>query len=403
MNALWWTRLPTSLLRRLPTLGALLSDGRYLSAWPWIGAAAPVVALLIGAGLGTYVVHPGEEYTRYRFLWGESYTSYRSVMAAMTTLGHLGGALGLWSTIGYSIGNFFFVEHPAGYRLVAGTFDAEVRVRAGLLLSYAHLGALAAFIPTVANTIGGSVMLSRGMPITVRRPLRYAAHIIAAFVLTYAWALSMPMLIRPVYTWRGLPPQVLAIKPLQQWTWILPAVAAAVSAVRLALERASLRPRTVGAGEGIKSPAAASQLKAVIGSRDRRGGLLPLPFAIPLRATLATLLMAGLTTSWNEAAILLSVFVLCNLAPVMASHVESWQKTLAHIPIVARLFIALLASYLAGKLIIRWLWVPGATYLPVIGVMAAGLLITAVLMVPARQTAVDPRMPLAKPKGPISR
>ena len=46
-------------------LVAILSDGRYLAAWPWIAAVGPIAALFVGAVLGAYVVRPGEEFTRY--------------------------------------------------------------------------------------------------------------------------------------------------------------------------------------------------------------------------------------------------------------------------------------------------------------------------------------------------
>ena len=222
-------------------------------------------------------------------------------------------------------------------------------------------------------------------------------HVIAAFALTYAWVLAMPMLIRPVFTWRDLPPQVLAIKPLQEWTWILPVVAAAASLTRFALERASLR-RT---RQDVKAVAPANDVKSSVNAPGARRAVSPSPFGMLIRAVGLTTLMAGLTTSWKEAAILLSVFIVCDVVRVIIAGASSWQRILAHVPLIFRFAAALVASYFVGGAIIRVTLTPGATYLPVIYVMGAGLVITAVLTAPPTQ-AVGPSR-VSPTKDPRSR
>ena len=52
MNHFWWVKVPAGARRIWPVLGPILADGRYLAAWPTLGAWAPVAALGLGAFLG---------------------------------------------------------------------------------------------------------------------------------------------------------------------------------------------------------------------------------------------------------------------------------------------------------------------------------------------------------------
>jgi hypothetical protein len=357
----------------------MLADGRYLMAWPRIGSFAPPAALLVGllVGWSHWLVGPGGGGTPTA---ADTYTGSILAMALFIALGIMSNGLGIWFVIGYAVGDLFFYPHAH----VGGMqFWRLIHVQTPLLISYVWLFAFIAVIPFVAHTLGS-------LPITSRHGRRggsttgTAANVMATVLvqagLVFAWAISMPILIRPVFTWSTPANSAGAVEPLQHYGWVLVIVAAVMAWVRLRIE-----DRAGRATSGQRFTQASARARTF--ARRKPRSELPLSAGVPLRAAGTTLIFGGALTSPLDAVGAATFFLLYYYlrdGPLARS--TSWTRALTHVPYMLRFLAAIGIGFGIGLLIMRAVYLTPAvlgSFRPILYASAITLLLTLVLSPPA--------------------
>lgn len=344
---LWWRHIPIGTRRVSRTLSITLADGLYLSAWPKIAAFAPPLTLLTGFFLGWSHFAPGNMLPS-PFLRVETFTYSLIIMALMLIIGTLSSGLGAWLVLGYAIGDFFLFNHFEYYR---DTFHNVIfRVGVPLLLSYILLATLLICIPLISKRVSQATLLRRKAPHATRILAVAGLHAGIQAALVFAWTQTVPILIRPVYTWHRENPADAAIQPLQRYGWILVLVSIVVSAPRVVIEhRASMKPE-------VTQRAGLVQNAWIAAHPTRRWNLPPWGVAL-LRAGFTTFLLSGMLTTWGDAVVLVFVVVLILLTrQVLPGRFGPWYLRVSHIPILIRMAVGALISALLVWLILSIAW-----------------------------------------------
>ncbi|MDQ3742654.1 MAG: hypothetical protein M3389_17115 [Actinomycetota bacterium] len=253
----------------------MAADGRYVLAWPPAALAAPAAALAVGAVASA------------RLDADEIYTYSIATVAVLAAVAALGAAFGLWAWIGFVLGDLL-LHRPQDGALFANSVDRLEEVYAPLLVSYVLLAALLVVAPAVAAGVRIAVTALAGpgaVALTVGLAL-YAA-LLAGF--SYLWAQAVAFLIRPVWSYRDLAPDLPGIEPMQQRGEVLARTIVVAVVVRLVLELVSRRMR----------PETQIPDTELISSDPPR----PAPpwLAIPLKTALLTLLLSGLLDDGDSA------------------------------------------------------------------------------------------------------
>ena len=367
MIALWWDRLPATLGKRWPLLSAVFSDGRYLLAWPLVASASPLLAIAAGALLAYATPH------------ALTFTGSLGIMSIVLMIGSISAGLGAWTVIGYGLADFVLLPHPLAYSLPRDSWLAIARVRVPLLIAYLLLFALAALVPAYASLLGRTGARRRRAATAKlgaqggRDLLGIATRAIVAMLLTWAWTLSVPTLIRPLFTWNLGRPPLAAIRPLQSHGWWLTLVAAGMVLIRSMLEWLAQRRATsvTRAAPIVVSP------KARAASAPSSGAWRII--TTPLRAALVTLVFAGLIGNWLEAALLLCILILTDVVRLVVSAVPAWRAFIARVPLLARLATAMAVSCVVARLVLAPMW-HGDDFTPMILGLGASLLVFAALL-----------------------
>lgn len=320
-----WVGWPTRLWDRSPTAGLILADGGWLRAVPGVGASAPMAAALTGLWWGG--VRPANQVT---------YSSSTTIVLVMLGLALLGCGVAAWLWAGFVVGDLVFFDHAglvsAGVR--PNPWELLSRFLVPQLLSYLLLGVLLIGVPLTALVARGAV---RGI-LRPRWPMRAgaaaaAAAAVGAAVQAAAWSQSFPLLIRPLWVWRGRPPDVQAIVPIQEHRWWFALVAGTVAGmVALVVPAAQRRIEgrrpfvTVGAPRNERRPRTARR-------RDLSAALM--------RSIAATLLLAGLIESWLRAGIVLLLLTIAFVVQARyAASTPLGRWWLARVPLGLRLLTA---------------------------------------------------------------
>lgn len=315
----WWVALPTAVGRRWRSLGDRLTDGIYLVHWPPVGALAPVAAAAVG--LAVAALHDGP-----------AITTSRVLMAAVVVVGAFGVGLGVWLTSGYAVGYYLWAEPVGGFSL---TLVERWLGRPGAFL-YAVL-----LVWLLAVAVG-MVTLAVRVDLRVRgwedrlglMPTRLAV-VVTAGIATYFVTKAMPVLVRPIFVWRGRDPSAEAVVPVQTDWWIVVAAVLVATGLRLALER----PSSTRVADAVVD----------VSERLRSSATTPGPAVAPaLRvvamASLLTFLLAPLLENLVQAAITLVAV----LALLMARNaLTRWGpiRSLVVVPLLVRYGIAVVASW----------------------------------------------------------
>lgn len=191
----WWERLPRSLGGAAPSAHLVLTDGSYVRAFA-AGSWAPAAAFVVGLVLGW---RP----------WEDAYAtfSYSVVLtAALVVIGVLGASFGLAAWVGWCLGDALLATKPFGE--LSGTG----RLVVDLLLAVAMVA-----LPIVAQGL-------RSRTEQVLAPvigqgaewIGWAAFAVTAGVGAYVWQLSVPQLVRPLWVFNNLSPELPAIEPFQK-------------------------------------------------------------------------------------------------------------------------------------------------------------------------------------------
>lgn len=343
-GGLWlWAELPLRALRFSSRLGTALVDGSYLAAWHRIAALAPPVAFLAGVALGW-------SHWTFRTAFSESLL----ILLIAAFVGVMSAHLGLMFTLGLAMGDLFltYASWKAGGYLRWGNWTSLqhlVRIWVPLLIQYGLLSMLTVNLPLITK----GLLAQFRPPASWNRPTRFAmalgGHAFLTYVLVYFWVQTVPVLIRPVFTWRGSQPTVAAMTPLQlNGMWVL-MVAVLASALRMCLQGMTASRPDLGARlDELQERLAVS---ASIAPLDQR---LPSWLTALGGAVWSTLILAGLLQSWLDWLLLSGaiLFVYGARSGWIPIRLGAWSALMQRIPVLLRLTAGmLLIRFLAGMLL----------------------------------------------------
>jgi hypothetical protein len=198
-------------------------------------------------------------------------------------------------------------------------------------------------------------------------------------LLVYFWAQSVPILIRPLYTWRGISPDAFAMRPLQEHGWILVIVSVLASLLRMISQSRTARQEELGRRLDLH------QVRLLFAPpEDPLVRQLPQQVRVLASATWSTLLLAGMLANWLDA-MLLWLFVL-GLGAARSSSTRSlfsagWAY-LERVPLLVRVAVGLLILWLLSNPVLSWFLPRTGSFRPILGLAVLGMLILGLLNPP---------------------
>ncbi len=322
---LWWRRLPLMVSRFSKVLSTILSEGIYLVAWPHFAAFAPPFVFLLGLLAGAT-----------RFGGEQVFTQSAIVLLLAILFGFVSGQLGTMFVISYSVVDFITYESS---NFFYGNFIVHIQMRIALIITYVALAMLSIGIPLIIRLIRSQTP----MPSPESGNIRVLADImlggIASSVLVFIYLQALPMLIRPLFIWRGDVPPVEAVTPLQGQAWLFAVVALIIAVVRIIAEYSAMSIE----------PTRVEQLATDIEQAQQGSTFLNIPYNLKpfVQATMGTLLLAGLLDVWTSTISVFLGLTLINVArTVVASKVTFWPTIMERFPVVIRLIIGFILAFL---------------------------------------------------------
>ncbi|MGH2351835.1 MAG: hypothetical protein ACRDJN_09515 [Chloroflexota bacterium] len=338
MAWLWWVYLVLRVRRLSDGLATALADGLYLVAWPLVAFFLPPLAALLGFVLGA--MHPGFERT---------FSESLPLLLLLVLLGTLSGHLGLTFLAGYA-GGEVFVFH---FERLAALPSAVMNVlRAGdppaaaaglaldlgvlwlpLLIQYGLMALPLTTFPVLTKTLLRSLSVLASLGPWAGFVAAAAIHAALSFALVYFWTQSVPLLIRPLFIWRGESMAAAAVIPVQTQGLTIAGAGVVASLVRMGLQ-----------GLTTYVPRLRAPVDPAVGRLGSDGPLTPLaervprPLAVLGRALTTTLLLGGLYASWADWGGLLLLIVLIEAARVglLPIPLGPWAQVVQRLPVVVR-------------------------------------------------------------------
>jgi len=395
-----WLTVPRRLTARLPSLRDVAGDGHFLAAFPAVAVVLPIACLVGGFWYGA---DAGD----YTFAVTESVF----LLSALLALGAFATQLGLLALVGFALGDFFVrfqvwkytvldlgqVDFSPGATTDPVTRDSGLldsgyiaglwRVRLPLVLLYLLLGAGVVLVPRLARSIAGIALRSARVPRNLDWLVASFAYVVTVWLALVGWAASLPLLIRPYFTWKGglagrLPPAQ-AIVPVQHFRKEIVATAVVAAIVRQLVVLAIDRRRDL-----------ATRVDVVVSLAEPARPSRPVtPWGTLLRVLGAGLLGAFLIAGTLERAwtwtLAVAVFVLIGLlrSELLPGSVRvAWRRVAGRLPFLVRaalvvVTVRVVAGFMAGSVI--------ASYesLAVFILLAA---LASVLLLPPPPAAEDP-------------
>jgi hypothetical protein len=262
-------------------------------------------------------------------------------------VGVMSANLGAMLLVGFALGDFL-LAHPDWSHL-GGLVSHLWRVRVPLLIKYNLLGLLVVGIPLFTKALLAPLAPPAGRNRQVSFGIALLGHLLLTAVLVYFWAQTVPILIRPVFTWVGGLPSPAAIVPLQQ-RWRAVVVAAALAS----LARMVLQGRTVFRSEpGAQVYALQTQITsaAPVTPATQR---LP-PWARVSAHTLwSTVLLSGMFKSWLDALLLGALIwvIQAARAGIVSVPLGPWPALVERVPLLFRLVLGFVILYLSSEAIL---------------------------------------------------
>ncbi|MFZ5823495.1 MAG: hypothetical protein ACOY94_04025 [Bacillota bacterium] len=188
--AIWWEQLPRRLSRLHPTAGALAADGRYLRARPAAAALLPPLMAAAGALMAVvarfqWFLTEGQRSAELPSLYSQSLLFLMLTAAA----GALSAQLGGWLWLSYSaVGFLLHLPDP---------LLGLNRVHA-----YGALALPALLLADRSQRLHASLAESLP-PDWLQRAPGAAWRALSAGVLAWAWAVALPALVQPTWSWLG--------------------------------------------------------------------------------------------------------------------------------------------------------------------------------------------------------
>jgi hypothetical protein len=237
--------------------------------------------------------------------------------------------------------------------LIAGLW----RMRLPMLLVYLLLGAGVVVVPRLARGLAGLVLRTAKVPTNLDWLVGSFSYVVAGWLALEGWAASVPLLLRPYFTWKGglvndIPPASATV-PIQHFRREIVAAAVVAAICRqlvvLAIERnrqAKARVDVVvGLAEPIRPPRTASR-RRIFGR-------------VLATAVIGPLMIAGMlerTWTWAlAAAVFLAVGLLrSELVPRRLHGV--WAGVVERLPLLVRILgivvlVRVVAGFMAGSVI----------------------------------------------------
>jgi hypothetical protein len=344
-----WHDLPAVVGRGSRTVGVAFADGQYLAAWPGPALAAPIVALVAGAGIAAVQ----DEVT---------FTYSLLALSVFAILAGLGAGLGCFALLGYIVVDL--VTGNPLERYFRPDALTVLQAMSAAAISYLLLATLLVLVPLVALGLREEIVrLLR----TDSAPVRYVVHTLLAGALIWCWAQATAFLIRPVWSFHDRSPDVDAISTLQQDTWVF--VLAGMVAVAA---------RSVA--EGYAIPRAPSWIEVPPVDLSRPGPRPPVWVAVPLRALLLVVLMAGLLASLVQAALLFVVLLIPLAIQALSARLAPVEWLAARVPVVLRVAVAAVAAYLIATVVVEPQVRSTASFFPMLASVTLSLMVAAVLL-----------------------
>ncbi|MDF2963136.1 MAG: hypothetical protein K0S39_4871, partial [Paenibacillus sp.] len=188
----WWVQLPYRASRFSKKLPYTFLDGLYMAAWPVVAAWTPLLAFLTGLMIGWW--HPGFE-----SVFSESLV----VLMIAAIVGLSSANLGMFFIVGFIAGDFF-LQHTSwtqvGWRRNEGVFEHVIKVRLPLLIEYGLLYILVVKIPMITKALSAQLRIPF-LPLKASFSVTAGLYVVLTGVLVYFWTQTVPVLIRPVFTW----------------------------------------------------------------------------------------------------------------------------------------------------------------------------------------------------------
>lgn len=368
-----WGRFPLLARRFSRTLTAVLSDGRYIQAWPLVAVVAPLTVLALGLVLGSRDQ--------------EVYTFSVSTMALLALVSGLGAAFGLWAWTGFVIGDLLLRDPQASSVFLDAT-SPLTQVYAPLLIAYSLLAGLLVLSPLLGSEFraGFDRALQRRSAAS-----RTGGFLIQALVqggYAVAWIHALPFLIRPIWSYRGpfaFAPTA-ATAPLQANGWIVVAAVLAGVAARETLTALSANRRAHNSAADVGATATSTGIKTM---------RLPAWMLVPLKAAFITLLFSGLFTDRTQAALVgLALTAILGFRTWVMPRTGALVSSIHRVPLLVRVIAAVMAAYVLGRAIVLPAVQGGETsFSPMIVSVLLSLAIASILLPASVQTRSAPTKP----------
>ncbi len=358
----FWLTVPHR-LRRVST-GAVYAvvDGAYTVSWPWLAAYGSLLSLIAGFIIGWW--HLG-----FTVVFSESLL----VMALALVIGVIGAHYGFLFVLGFAIGDLLLGGLDRYSLYSAGPMSWVTRLFVPQFIEYALLALLAVSIPLMVKHLLASVPY----PAKYARPVMVTCALVGHLALTvaavYVWAQVVPILMRPLFTWRGVTPTVEMAAVVQ--TNLAPLLWAAAAASVL---------RTVGQAVLAARPRAAQkvsawhqQLLAASPVGPWLADVLPNWLISVGKICITILLLSGVFTGWLEAAAIALVIALIYAAQdgLIPVPLGPWRRMVYRVPLVARVLIGVGIVYGITKGLLAIQSAPSEGFRPTVVAMAVSFLV----------------------------
>jgi hypothetical protein len=401
--AAWiWLTVPRRAAARLPFVRDVAGDGHFLTVVPAVAVFLPIACLASGFWVGAH--H-----------WGYTFAATESVflLSALVALGAFATQLGLLALVGFALGDFFVRFTAWSYTVfdLGGPVDLSPgatsdpvqrsggllddgyvaglwRVRIPLIIMYLVLGTGAVLVPRLARGIAGIALRSARVPPNLDWLVASFAYVVTVWLALSGWATSVPLLIRPYFTWKGglaggIPPAQATV-PIQHFRKEIVAAAVIAAILRqlvvLAIERnhraAARVDIVVSLAEPIRPPRPSSRRRVVL--------------QVAAGALVGTLMMAGMLEqvwTWALAAVVFLTIATLRSELLPARMLAAWRRLAERLPLLVRLLVILVAvrvaaGFLASSVI--------ASYESLAVFVLAAALVSVLLLPPPTPPATEP-------------
>ncbi|HEX6684217.1 MAG TPA: hypothetical protein VF062_15545 [Candidatus Limnocylindrales bacterium] len=338
-----WVGVPLALRRFSTGLAVSSVDGLYLAARPLPGLIGPPLMLFVGFIVGAF--HPGFEYVFTEALW---------LLLFVAAVGAISGALGLYLTAGFILGDLALGAHPQWDRFTLGdSFDAPAQY-GSMLITYALFAMLAVGVPIAAKTFAAEFRLPAETPRALRALVGLGSLVIISGLLVWVWTQSAPLLVRPVFVWADFRPTVAAMFTTQEQGAGIVAVAVAATIARGVFQAVLANPiGTRQTGPGDRMTYLENRFRTdepVVPLLSR----MPLVLRLIVRAAVLTAVLAGLYAAYWQAALTFVVLTLAQFitSPLLPLNLGAYARLINKVPRIIRLLIVMVPVYLLGALIL---------------------------------------------------